>query len=547
MAEKDASARLRRAVKENNLFLVKRLIQRTDMRNPDTASKRYTSLAWVAVLGHEETFEYLLTAGHDDDELSKDYENNTILMLLADQKPAQSTSYIEGDDHSGAYLRMAQLYYERYNWVLDWSNIHGKTALHIAALKGNEELVRMLCDFGADFDLSDNKGNTPLHYASSWGHIPTVQLLIERGCQYSARNNEGFTASDYAYSFNTRDTLQETARAQFENNKKQRRNIFAQAAQAASRGIDRGGSSPISIAPPPPPKDRNISSRLRSGSGTSRTTATSDSGDQDPLIAGQLSSSPSQPSTASSSGFAAHSNAAHYNTHVPTNSTTYSSPGTSKGSLAAPPNPVTVVNRMRERDADAMEKYWNRNRSGSQGTASTDTKSTSGTHFTSSGPSANGDDITALMSGSITPRRLRPSASAAQLRTAQIPTSGTSGSITPQPETRLRSGTSPSRIRGAPSPLPLLARSSSTSKSLRSIASVDRLSFDESAESYTGPPSQYAQFPEPPAGGGDSVNATPTNGRRKAFHILAKPLQSFDSSASSSHRRGMSATSARGA
>ena len=56
---------------ENNLFLVKRLIQRTDMRNPDTAPRRYTSLAWAATLGHEETFEFLLSAGHDDEELSK--------------------------------------------------------------------------------------------------------------------------------------------------------------------------------------------------------------------------------------------------------------------------------------------------------------------------------------------------------------------------------------------------------------------------------------------------------------------------------------------
>lgn len=56
---------------ENNLFLVKRLIQRTGMRNVDPAPKRYTSLAWAAVLGHEETFEFLLIAGHDDDELSK--------------------------------------------------------------------------------------------------------------------------------------------------------------------------------------------------------------------------------------------------------------------------------------------------------------------------------------------------------------------------------------------------------------------------------------------------------------------------------------------
>jgi len=91
MAEKDATARLRRAVKgefkrctvlgradadqlcaiENNLFLVKRLLQRTEIRNPDPAPRRFTSLAWAAVLGHEETFEYLLTAGHDDEELSK--------------------------------------------------------------------------------------------------------------------------------------------------------------------------------------------------------------------------------------------------------------------------------------------------------------------------------------------------------------------------------------------------------------------------------------------------------------------------------------------
>ena len=56
---------------ENNLFLVKRLIQRTDMRNPDSGPKRYTSLAWASVLGHEETFEFLLTAGHDDEELSR--------------------------------------------------------------------------------------------------------------------------------------------------------------------------------------------------------------------------------------------------------------------------------------------------------------------------------------------------------------------------------------------------------------------------------------------------------------------------------------------
>jgi ankyrin repeat protein len=56
---------------ENNLFLVKRLVQRTDMRNTDPGAARYTSLAWAAVMGHEETFDFLLSSGHDDEELSK--------------------------------------------------------------------------------------------------------------------------------------------------------------------------------------------------------------------------------------------------------------------------------------------------------------------------------------------------------------------------------------------------------------------------------------------------------------------------------------------
>jgi hypothetical protein len=50
---------------------VKRLIQRTDMRNPDPGPSRFTSLAWAAVLACEEVFEFLLEANHDEEELSR--------------------------------------------------------------------------------------------------------------------------------------------------------------------------------------------------------------------------------------------------------------------------------------------------------------------------------------------------------------------------------------------------------------------------------------------------------------------------------------------
>lgn len=78
---------------------------------------------------------------------SQDSENNTILMILSDLKSAAATSpYLSRPpdvDIVGAALRMSRMYYDRYTWILDWSNVHGKTALHVAALKGNEELVRV--------------------------------------------------------------------------------------------------------------------------------------------------------------------------------------------------------------------------------------------------------------------------------------------------------------------------------------------------------------------------------------------------------------------
>ncbi|TRM67673.1 ankyrin repeat-containing domain protein [Schizophyllum amplum] len=552
MAEKDASARLRRAVKENNLFLVRRLSSRTDIRNPDPDHKRFTSLAWAAVLGHEETFEFLLVSDHDEDEISKDSDNNTILMLLANQDLNVGSPYVEPPADSGAAIRMARMYYDRYPDTLDWANADGKTALHFAAEKGNEELVRMLCDLGADFDLADNQGNTPLHYASSWGHIPVVQLLIERGCQFSARNNQGFTASDYAYSFSTRETLQETARHQFELNKKSRRAVYQ---QHTPRNTDYNAPPP-----PPPSKPREIrqraQSRMRSGSGTSRTTTTSDSGDMESLGVSQhsqssisASSSPSQPlgshmqqrpvqrsANSSSNGTQSFSTVGSSRHAQPTNSSSALSP---------------IATRMRERDADAMEKYLNRNRSGSNGTASTDAPRS---YQSSTGLSAASDHLPPItqlsLGGPTATRRLRPSMSAAQLRSPR-------SDLTPTVnENRNRSGTSPSQMRQVPPLSHSLTRSSSTSNSLRGPFRPAGGSVFEEPESYTGPSIQYAQFPEPPLTPED--NATPTiasmtlgaaaaGSRRHALHnILTKPLASLDRLDNANHRRGMSASSLRG-
>jgi hypothetical protein len=89
----------------------------------------------------------------------QDSENNTILMLLADAKPfITSSQRLDSDERDvmDAALRMAMLYYERHN-TLDWANSQGRTALHVAALKGNEELVRVRqsCSSAYPMDLRE--------------------------------------------------------------------------------------------------------------------------------------------------------------------------------------------------------------------------------------------------------------------------------------------------------------------------------------------------------------------------------------------------------
>ncbi|KAJ5674933.1 uncharacterized protein N7477_004867 [Penicillium maclennaniae] len=60
---------------------------------------------------------------------------------------------------------------------------HGHTALHRAAIYGNESVLAVLLQAGADPTLSDSAGLTPLHLAAYQGHTGIVQLLLASGPQ----------------------------------------------------------------------------------------------------------------------------------------------------------------------------------------------------------------------------------------------------------------------------------------------------------------------------------------------------------------------------
>src|SRR3990170_1020051 len=73
-----------------------------------------------------------------------------------------------------------------------------ETALQRLAEEGNNLLINILLDHGADIEARSNHGATPLHLAAFNGHQATVTLLLERGAAIETQNNQGVPPLHYA-------------------------------------------------------------------------------------------------------------------------------------------------------------------------------------------------------------------------------------------------------------------------------------------------------------------------------------------------------------
>ncbi|KAA0716569.1 Ankyrin-1 [Triplophysa tibetana] len=77
--------------------------------------------------------------------------------------------------------------------VLETTTKKGNTALHIAALAGQEQVVTELVNYGANVNAQSQKGFTPLYMAAQENHLEVVKFLLDNGANQMIPTEDGFT------------------------------------------------------------------------------------------------------------------------------------------------------------------------------------------------------------------------------------------------------------------------------------------------------------------------------------------------------------------
>ncbi len=81
----------------------------------------------------------------------------------------------------------------------DKADANGRTLLHKAASQDDIEMILLLKESGANFNLADNDGYTPLMYCARFSKkIETLALLLSNGANAKAKNRYGLTAIEIA-------------------------------------------------------------------------------------------------------------------------------------------------------------------------------------------------------------------------------------------------------------------------------------------------------------------------------------------------------------
>ena len=152
----------------------------------------WTNLHYAAYHGHYEMCKLLISRGHDALDVSLNHDGCTALHVAAQE------------NHERALHYLAQ-HLER---SIDWPNAEHETALMVAVAHGNDPIVNLLLDFGADIEHGDENGTRPIHIAAGRGHVKVLRTLIDRGANTSEANHLGWLPAEYSSNLQVKSYMQ---------------------------------------------------------------------------------------------------------------------------------------------------------------------------------------------------------------------------------------------------------------------------------------------------------------------------------------------------
>lgn len=222
---------LHRFVQRGDLSVVKYLVEKANVRVNATNARGETPLKHASCRGNLAIVKYLVEVGRAYVGLQDKfgwtplhealyYEHSDVAKYLINHVGTNVTVECTlGTPLHIASMRgdivLVKLLLEKGTKV-NAKNELGETPLHFACEMGRGEVVKYLVEHAdADITIKDTCGRTPLHEAALGPdgapddyvvyNLPVVKYLVEKGSDIHAKDNEGHTALDLAKKYNDKD------------------------------------------------------------------------------------------------------------------------------------------------------------------------------------------------------------------------------------------------------------------------------------------------------------------------------------------------------
>ncbi|VDL80424.1 unnamed protein product [Nippostrongylus brasiliensis] len=172
---RDGLSAIHLAAIANNLQVLKLFAEEMGRNVEEIKDRENRScLMWAVCAGNVEVIEYLVRKTSPDRQAReiKDRENRSCLMWAVCAGNVEVIEYLVRKTSPDRQAR----------------DNHGFTALHLAAMVGNENICKVLVRQGWNLSERDKLDNTPLHLAAGRGHTDVVRFLVTAGANMNEKD-----------------------------------------------------------------------------------------------------------------------------------------------------------------------------------------------------------------------------------------------------------------------------------------------------------------------------------------------------------------------